>query len=112
MSKYDDYGYKDPRSDPDSREQREYPTRFNKRKNTKRWCKGKVGREHQPVIVYDERYLRWHKECHVAPSWAYRSMKGWYCIHLEVCTNCGKHLRWRVPKEECPDYRRVNGLDE
>jgi hypothetical protein len=48
-------------------------------KNTKKWCKGKVGREHKPEC----------RDGHI---------QGWKNL---VCTECGKHLdyywpiRWR-----------------
>lgn len=47
------------------------------KKNTKKWCKGKVGREHKPQCRSDPRY---------PASWR----------HL-VCTECGKQLDWYYP---------------
>jgi hypothetical protein len=53
-------------------------------KNTKKWCRGKVGREHKPQCIN------------------HNSIKGWKIL---ACTECGKHLDfwwpmiWR-PKDE------------
>lgn len=54
-----------------------------KRKNTSRWCKGKVGREH----VY-----AWHPMTE-AKRMTY--MDGW---DVEVCDNCGRNRNWRHPR--------------
>lgn len=65
-----------------------------KKKNTKKWCKGKIGRKHEPVVELNRKYMYGKvKEC--------TSSKWWGCYHHEVCKNCGKELKWRVP---CPDF--------
>jgi hypothetical protein len=46
------------------------------RRNTKRWCRGKVGIEHKPECQTDKGICR-HK--------------------ILVCTECGKHLDWWFP---------------
>ena len=63
------------------------------KKNTKRWCKGKVGREHKP-------------ECRNYSNDVGNLFKGWRIL---VCTDCGKHLDyyfpsslWRTPAK--PDW--------
>lgn len=47
----------------------------NKKKNTRKWCKGKVGIEHVPHIVEFEYYTA-------------------YFIY-DVCKNCGKRLKYK-----------------
>jgi hypothetical protein len=66
------------------------------RKDTRRWCKGKPGREHAAEIVLRPWYGR---ECG-KPSW----YPQWVCQHAEVCAACGKVLR-HLRVDECPDYR-------
>lgn len=68
-----------------------------KQKNTKRWCKGKVGREHKPALVL--RSMWGHRTCD--PT----STSRWFgCYHQEVCGYCGKVLRWSIPRKECPQH--------
>lgn len=64
------------------------------RKDTRRWCKGKPGSEHVPVIErpYDRPCERDERF-----SWAIG------CNHHEVCATCGKVLRWSIDYAECPD---------
>lgn len=62
------------------------------KKNTKRWCKGKVGREHKP-------------ECRVY-SHAPRGLSiNWRVL---VCAGCGKHMDFYFPcpwnKQTRPDW--------
>jgi hypothetical protein len=45
-------------------------------KNTKKWCKGKVGREHKPICI------------------DHNSIKDWKIL---ACTECGKHLDYYWP---------------
>lgn len=76
--------------------------RRGRRKKTAKWCRGKVGVEHAPTLVHDDRY----PPC--GPSgWLDRATRtwhqtgGWVCFHIEVCATCGKHLRfYAIP---CPD---------
>ena len=48
----------------------ELPAPHHSKKNTKRWCRGKVG------VAHD---FAWHLD--------YKGRKGW---HEETCKNCGK----------------------
>ena len=51
-------------------------------KNTKRWCRGKVGREHKPECrSYNE-----VKRVTFAPEWK-----------LLICSECGKELDFWMP---------------
>lgn len=72
------------------------------RKDTKRWCRGKVGTEHEPRVEYRSQYghaCGW--------MWWYRGgVKDsgyWSCHHSEVCQRCGKVLR-HLKAEECPVF--------
>ncbi len=58
------------------------------KKNTRRWCRGKVGVEHKPVVKgYGEAK-------HLAGDWANFEWE------IVVCERCGKHLKFQ---------RRANG---
>lgn len=78
-------------------------------KDTRHWCKGKVGREHTPAIEMPPNAYR--QDC----GWITWNEVPWYsCHHVELCTTCGKHLRlsygWlrteprNLQPEECPAY--------
>jgi hypothetical protein len=59
-----------------------FPDRMKKwpgKKDTKRWCKGVVGREH--VTEWKNKY----------PSFR-------QCIHVLTCKTCGKEVRYYMPK--------------
>jgi hypothetical protein len=51
----------------------EAPARIPAKKDTKRWCRGRVGREHR---------FTW-----TASRWSER-------VFIEICDNCGKHGRY------------------
>lgn len=76
------------------------------RKNTRRWCKGKPGREHQVAVTLRARWG--HDDCH-QPRWRTTTGKPgreWLCYHVESCTACGKVLRC-LKDEECPIYQEL-----
>lgn len=62
------------------------------KKNTRKWCKGKVGKEHAP---------RWGRSQQL--GWI-RNPEDWTLVY--ACQNCGKHLDFYVPwwreKEPAP----------
>lgn len=61
------------------------------RKNTRKWCRGKVGVEHVVIIVKDN-FRSQDIPCLTG---------GWFfCDHYFKCSNCGKYLG--KPKT-CPD---------
>lgn len=101
------------------------------KKDTNQWCKGKVGREHQPAIQVPPN--AWGSMCQWrVTSWAFiegQEQPGeyWYsCRHAAVCTACQKVLRrssfWfrarqgdrhTLGSRECPDFTpRPVGLPE
>lgn len=83
------------------------------RKDTRSWCKGKVGTGHVPAIVVDHAYpFRFDRRttgCHWRVGWSSDKAADivfWGCLHHELCANCGKVLRdrWSLPSAECPAY--------
>lgn len=84
--------------------------RRSKRKDTGKWCKGKVGREH----VWKIAKTNWaiNQECKYYNGVDWRtgeSYRHWKCWHLHVCANCGKHGdEWFGLGTKCPDFHAVN----
>lgn len=75
-----------------------------KRKNTKKWCKGKVGREHVEVIELDEKHYgyrrAWGKEIRCGEVMTYYPSGRKACYHHVICENCGKELKYKP--QTCP----------
>lgn len=74
------------------------------KKDTRRWCKGKVGREH----VFEIRKQRWaialHRELRCGfGQGIFADDTGWTCYHERFCVNCGK-VFW-YDKFECPERK-------
>lgn len=85
-----------PYNDPYFEYGEDRPIHFKKKKNTKKWCKGKVGVEHEPVIELNTKHMygsNYGKKC--------RPDVWWGCYHHEVCKNCGKELKLFF--SSCPD---------
>lgn len=83
--------------------ERERPV--SKRKNTKDWCKGKLGRKHKPVKRHSDQLLQFKlADCREyverITKWRHVART---CLHQEVCATCGKILTQFVRIEECPD---------
>ncbi|HEX9089802.1 MAG TPA: hypothetical protein VF867_20080 [Arthrobacter sp.] len=81
----------------------------NKRKNTAKWCRGKVGVEHVTEIVINHNYTN-TRGCNWYPI--YYSFKRraegprdyrYWCKHSLRCTNCGKYTEIFLGVEQCPD---------
>ncbi len=79
------------------------------RKDTREWCRGKVGVPHQPAIVKGNGKL----PCRWAGRYDYKLIRrqdawsvGWSCWHHEECSACGKILRAtrHLNASECPAY--------
>lgn len=79
------------------------------RKDTKRWCRGKVGVEHTPNVVLAaagwQRFGGWEKRC----GWSSWKPAGWMCRHQEVCSECGRIMREAFGKD-CPNYPSSMGV--
>jgi hypothetical protein len=71
------------------------------KKNTKEWCRGKVGRHHE-VEVRRVPHLGHDTDCH---RWPYGDefSKIWLCYHEIHCVNCGKILKHTLG-DDCPDW--------
>ena len=77
--------------------------RHRSRKNTRRWCRGKIGVDHVLDVRLD-RYgeMLWRRDkapCY-RPSWRPAS---WWCNHERYCTRCGKILDASL-NDECSNY--------
>lgn len=68
------------------------PKHSNK-KNTKKWCKGKVGREHVTEWKLACDVLRYRSVTTEKDRESYRQSK--WATEIQVCTTCEKHLKWR-----------------
>jgi len=81
----------------------EAPKQVPGRKDTRRWCHGKEGREHVPQIVCHGLYGR---VCQWAERWISDGGIHWHCEHRETCAGCGKVIRegWQLAAAECPAY--------
>lgn len=74
-------------------------TRGKSKKDTKRWCRGKEGKEHTLAIEMNPMWMSLGRTCQQAERW----FNG--CYHEELCTTCGKVTRWAIPFNECPDLK-------
>lgn len=79
------------------------------RKNTRAWCRGKVGREHVPVVACRPPALT-SLACRWQPRYSDDGVY-WWCHHLEECSACGKVLRsgQKFGDSECPGYPGDDG---
>lgn len=80
------------------------PSIYNRKKNTRKFCKGKRGVPHQYEIQVSKHYQQ--RIFKVGKCYWYTVTSGyhWYvCHHEKVCIRCGRADR--VPKTQCPDYK-------
>lgn len=73
-----------------------------RRKDTRRWCGGHEGREHQLIIQVPPN-MATHKPPHCGFWYAWMPDR-YTCRHVQMCTVCGKQVRVFLEKEECPDF--------
>lgn len=91
------------------------------RKDTRQWCRGKVGREHQPQIGLSTDGWSRH-DCEWVSRYDWRGIRRgepedsvqsvrWACGHCERCSACGRVLRplGELLTEECPAYPGTEG---
>lgn len=104
------YRYKDERPNPVP----EVTGGPRKKKDTRKWCRGKVGIEHQYVVEVDQGgWYGWgtcqsraeqaikifnHEEQKYRRYWWPRS-----CLHITRCGVCGKVSEHSTPLKNCPD---------
>lgn len=68
------------------------------RKDTKRWCRGKTGTEHEATLTTEP--LGWPDgRC----GWCKWLPTFWACHHRIKCSRCGKILK-RLLREDCPEF--------
>lgn len=75
------------------------------RKDKKRWCKGKVGVEHQWAVMVPTNVFGWdvNRPCRPSSYGIAGTDRVWniyLCKHRIVCDGCGKALR-RATQTEC-----------
>lgn len=84
------------------------PVKHHTHKDTKKWCKGKEGREHEPAVEGQQSsswVCRPRVEWWTTTKWMYKHYKDrpWFCTHRVVCQKCRKVLEHSIPWQECPD---------
>lgn len=77
----------------------------------KRWCEGKVGREHDYRMGLPKWARDWDKRDIICKPWdvAY-GKKPWYCRHVLICTKCERNTD--LPSAQCPDRPEDDGTIE
>lgn len=90
----------------------ETEVRHRSKKDTKSWCRGKEGVEHELETVLDDwpygiRALEipcgWHL-MFMRGDYARRPRVSWSCRHLKKCVVCGKKFDQFRLKEDCPNF--------
>lgn len=81
------------------------------RKNTRKWCRGKVGIPHQPTITMDKGWRSWMGTLVGSPKcrwwtsmWRGNKDLDYRCGHQRTCVACKKVLDHRVEPKFCPEY--------
>lgn len=79
------------------------------KKNTVKWCKGHVGREHKVEFRLRDQWSHgWtcraltEEEKSRKYFWHMHADDTWVCYHEEFCTVCGKIMEWSVNPTRCP----------
>lgn len=77
-----------------------------RRKDTRRWCRGHPGREHQPQTIRGSRYGIWADKCGPRRGWLRRPAGPWLCWHEIRCQACSKVLVYSFSMKpgQCPDW--------
>lgn len=89
------------------------------KKNTKAWCKGKIGRAHIPEIRVSSYHSSMYEKypCRVVESFGRYWLgsdsdlgdnRRWVCYHEEYCSNCGKILTPSgIEIKQCPEFMKM-----
>lgn len=94
------------RDDPLAQGNQAHPPKA-KKKNTRKWCHGKTGVEHFPVMAMSSYATTW--QCRPGRTVPWRkstldwSTLDWQCWHRVLCAKCGKVLDHFPPPQDCPD---------
>lgn len=91
------------------------PTPHRSKKDKKRWCGGKPGREHRYRIATPKNLPSYFTSCRGPRQWevdliarrpSMASRYGsWRCMHERVCGTCGRVEFGGVTPEQCPTFR-------
>jgi hypothetical protein len=73
--------------------------RHRSKKNTRLWCRGKPGVEHQTGVRLDSYHEEIDNPCYRLQRWP----KNWWCSHQRYCTVCGKIMQVGIGRD-CPDF--------
>lgn len=89
------------RNTDDSLKKQAPTNRSGAKKDRKRWCKGKVGREHdyQVQVRPNDWGMRRDKPC---KPWSDR-YDWWICKHAMICQNCGRQED--ITQDQCPEWK-------
>lgn len=77
------------------------------KKDTRTWCRGKVGVEHEPEIAVGRDWPATPR-CHWYSQWGLRNGRrdwhfGYMCRHIERCRVCGKVSSHFLEPKQCPE---------
>jgi len=113
MSRHDRREHKKDKSPPHS----DAWKKSSNKKNTKKWCKGVVGREHISILVEEKWYSSQNLFCSpraIAFPWMKitNTKLRWFCIHQQKCAACNKILNYNLRIEQCPVYIDTYGLED
>lgn len=89
--------------DPDDK-----PSTGTRRKDTRRWCKGKPGRDHVPGEPVKGSYAAshdWPCSWHLSGVVGREPTPRYSCLHEVRCQTCGKILEHWLEPERCPDFQ-------
>lgn len=101
MGHYDDYGSERPAPPLVSDAWKRSPGK----KDTRRWCRGKVGVEHELEVNLQTWALSMKYKCGWR-KWR-RDVPHWSCYHQSRCVKCGKIMEHWLSKDTCPDYAKL-----
>jgi hypothetical protein len=88
---------------PDYWQKNTRETQSGSRKDRKKWCLGKPGREHRIELMVPPNIPGYIKQGCRWSCWEVGGVRFYLCNHVWICVVCGKHLRDTQP-EDCPDY--------
>lgn len=92
------------RQTPEALRKQQPTARSGARKDRKRWCRGKPGREHDYQVQIQPNGWNSHgtdRRCH-PHNWPDR-YDWWICKHALICQNCGRQEP--ITKEQCPEWK-------
>ena len=97
------------RQSPDALRKQRPTTRGGAKKDRKRWCKGKPGREHDYQVQVQPNGWGSHgtpsSERRCQPhNWPTR-YDWWICKHAAICQNCGRQES--ITKQQCPEWKET-----